>query len=125
MTRWTATKATVAGVCVFVLGQILYVWLAQYELLRLVLLGTPGFAAFVAAYFSPRWKMAVGMSMAIYSAVLGELMAVGYAHFGGHVDQIGGVSATIAILLAYHSAFSFVGCVAGIALSNVGPKGAE
>jgi hypothetical protein len=65
MTRWTVPKASLAGIGVFVVGQVLYVIFSYHELLRLVLLGAPGFAAFVAAYLAPRRKMAVGMSMAI------------------------------------------------------------
>lgn len=118
MIRWTVPKATLAGVGVFVLGQVLYLAFSHYDLLRIVLLGTPGFAAFVAAYLAPRWKVAVGMSMAIYGAVLGELMARGYEQFGGHVDHIGGLVATLLILLAYYGAFCVVGSVAGAFLSR-------
>jgi len=118
MMRWTVPKATLAGIGVFILGQVLYVGFSDHELLRLVLLGTPTFAAFIAAYLAPRWKIVVGMSMAIYGAALGELIARGYEHFGGHVDHIGGLLATLAILLVYHSAFSLVGTVAGAFMSR-------
>lgn len=118
MIRWTAPKATLSGIGVFVLGQVLYLAFSHHELLRIVLLGTPGFAAFVAAYLAPRWKMVVGMSMAIYGAVLGELMARGYEYFGGHADHIGGLVATLLILLAYYGAFSVVGSVTGVFLSR-------
>lgn len=56
--------------------------------------------------------------MAIYGTALGELMARVYEHFGGHVDQIGGLLATLVILLAYHSVFSMVGSVGGYLLSR-------
>lgn len=118
MIRWTILKATLAGIGVFVLGQVLYFGFSHYELLRTILLGTSAFSAFVAAYFSPRLKIAVGMSMSIYSAVLGELMPNIYEHFGGHVDQIGGLVVTFVILLAYHLPLSIVGGVAGYFLSR-------
>ena len=111
-------KASLAGIAVFVLGNMLHLAFSHHELLRLLLLGTPGFAAFVAAYWAPRWKMTVGMSMAIYGTVLGESMARVYEHFGGHVDHIGGVVATLLILLAYYGAVSVVGSLAGVFLSK-------
>lgn len=120
MIQWTVPKATLAGIGVFVFGQVLYVGFSHQELLRLVLLGTPGFAAFVAAYLAPRWKIVVGMSMAIYGAVLGELMARVYEYFGGHVDQIGGLLATLVILLVYYLALSLMGSVGGYFLSRKG-----
>ena len=109
---------TLAGIGVFVLGQMAYFEFSHHELLRLLLLGTPGFAAFVAAYLAPRWKIVVGMSMAIYGAVLGESMARSYEYFGGHVDRIGGLLATLAILLAYNGTLSIVGSAAGAFLSR-------
>lgn len=118
MIRWSVPKASLAGIAVFVLGDALYLAFSHYELLRFVLLGTPGFAAFVAAYWAPRWKMAVGMSMAIYGAVLGELMARVHEYLGGHVDHIGGLAATLLILLVYYAAVSAVGGFAGAFLSN-------
>lgn len=118
MIQWSVLKASLAGVAVFVLGNMLYLAFSHHELLRLLLLGTPGFAAFVAAYWAPRWKMAVGMSMAVYGAVLGELMARVYESFGGHVDHIGGVMATLLILLGYYGAVSVVGSLAGVFLSK-------
>lgn len=121
MIRWSVPKASLAGIAVFVLGDALYLAFSHYELLRLVLLGTPGFAAFVAAYWTPRWKIAVGMSMAIYGAVLGELMARVYEYSGGHVDHIGGLAATLLILLAYYGAISIVGSMAGAFLSKRQP----
>jgi hypothetical protein len=118
MIRSTIPRASLAGIGVFVLGQVLYVIYSHHELLRLVLLGTPGFSAFVAAFLAPRRKMLVGLSMAVYGAVLGELMARVYEYFGGHVDHIGGVVATFVILLVYHGALAVVGSVAGILISR-------
>lgn|SRR5574340_304187 len=118
MIRWSVPKASLAGIAVFVLGDALYLAFSHYELLRLVLLGTPGFAAFAAAYWAPRWKMAAGMSMAAYGAALGELMARVYEYSGGHVDHIGGLAATLLILLAYYGVASVVGSLAGAFLSN-------
>lgn len=111
-------RASLAGIAVFVVGNTLYLAFSHYELLRLVLLGTPGFAAFVAAYWAPRWKMAVGMSMAVYGVVLAELMARVYEYLGGHVDHIGGLTATLLILLAYYGAVSVVGSLAGAFMSK-------
>ena len=118
MIRWSVPKASLTGIAVFVLGNGLYLAFSHHELLRLVLLGTPGLAAFAAAYWAPRWKMAVGMSMAVYGVALGELMARVYEYFGGHVDHIGGLAATLLILLAYYGAISVVGSLAGAFLSN-------
>lgn len=118
MIQWTVLKATLAGIGVFVAGQALYLALTHHELLRVVLLGTPGFAAFTTAYLAPRWKVVVGTSMAVYEAVLGELMARGYEHFGGQVDHIGGLVATFLILLAYDAVLGVVGSVAGAFLSR-------
>lgn len=118
MISWSVPKASLVGIAVFVLGNGLYLAFSHYELLRLVLLGTPGFAAFAAAYWAPRWKMAVGISMAVYGAALGELMARVYEYLGGHVDHIGGLAATLLILLAYYGAISIVGSLAGTFLSK-------
>jgi hypothetical protein len=118
MMHWTAPKAALAGVSVFVLGQVMYYGFSHHELLRLVLLGTPGFAAFVAAYFAPRRKIAIGMSMALYGAVVGQLMTSGYEYLGGYVDHIGGVLETFVILLSYYLVLSLIGSVTGYFLSR-------
>lgn len=118
MIQWSVLKASLAGVVVFLLGNMLYLAFSYHELLRLLLLGTPGFSAFVAAYLAPRWKMAVGMSMAIYGAVFGELMARVFEYFGGHVDHIGGLVATLIILLTYYGVVSVIGSFAGVFLSK-------
>lgn len=118
MIQWSVLKASLAGVAVFVLGNMLSLAFSHHEIPRLLLLGTPGFAAFIAAYWAPRWKMTAGMSMAIYGAVLGELMARVYEYFGGHVDHLGGVVTTLFIFLAYYGAVSVVGSLAGVFLSK-------
>ena len=50
--------------------------------------------------------------------MLGELMARVYQHFGGYVDQIGGVLATFIILITYNAALSIVGSMGGVFLSR-------
>ena len=125
MIYWSVLEASLAGVAVIMLGNMSYLALSYYELPRLLLLGTPGLAAFVAAYWSPRWKMAVGMSMAVYGAVLGELIACVYEHFGGRLDHIGGVVATLFILLVYNSGLSVIGSFMGIFFSKKGQRPAR
>jgi hypothetical protein len=121
MIRWSVPKASLAGITVFVLGDALYLAFSHYELLRLVLLCTPGFAAFAAAYWAPRWKMMVGMSMAIYGTAIGELMARVFEYFGGHVDRVGGLAATLLILLVYYGVLGLLGSMAGAFLSKKQP----
>jgi hypothetical protein len=118
MTHWTSPKAVLAGLSVFVLGQAMYYCFVHHELLRLVLLGTPSFAAFVAAYLAPNRKIAIGMSMAVYGAIIGQLMAIGYEYLGGYVDHIGGVLETFVILLSYYLVLSLIGSVVGYFLSR-------
>ena len=120
--RWTVLKAVLAGIGVLALGQMLYVGVLvkinQYELLRFVLLSFPALAAFIAAYLAPSRKLAVGISMAIFAASIGMLSAFGYEYFGLHVDHIGGLLATFLFLLAYSTACSVVGTLAGYFLSR-------
>ena len=124
-TPWTTQRAALAGTGVLILGQVLFFGLSQHEPLRLILLSTPALAAFVAAYFAPRWKILVGLSMAVVGAAIGELMARAYEYLGGHVDHIGGMLATLLVLLAYNGVLSSVGSVAGAFLSRKRSKHAK
>ena len=83
-----------------------------------MLLGTPSFAAFVAAYLAPRRKVVIGMTMAVYGVIFGQLMTTVYEHLGGYVDHIGGILETSIILLGYYLILSLVGSVAGYFLSR-------
>jgi hypothetical protein len=111
-----------AGISVLILAQVLYVGvllkISHHELLRLILLVVPGLAAFAAAYLAPRRKLLVGLSMAIYGAVIGVLSALGYESLGLHVDRIGGAWTTFTILLVYYLVLSFVGSMGGYFLSR-------
>ncbi len=122
MIRSTVVKAILAGICILILGQMLYIGVLvkinQHELLRLVLLAFPTFAAFIAAYLAPRSKLIVGISMAIFGASISMLSAFTYEYFGFHVDHIGGILVTFLILLAYNAAFCVVGTLAGYFLSR-------
>lgn len=122
MISWTVPKAMAAGISVLIFAQIMYVGVMvsdnQYELLRLILLIFPCVSAFVATYFAPRWKLAVGFSMAIFGASIGMLSAYVYEHFGLHVDQIGGHLVTFLVLLVYDAVLSIIGSVAGYTLSG-------
>lgn len=118
MTHWTTPRASLAGISVFVLGQALYVAFSNHEPLRLILLCTPGFAALISAYLAPHWKIFIGMSMAIYGTMIGELMACIYEYFGGHVDHIGDTVATFIILFTYNTILSIIGSILGIVLSQ-------
>jgi hypothetical protein len=122
MIHWTAQRAVLAGIGVLILAQLLYIGVLlkinHHELLRWILLGAPGLAAFIAAYSAPNRKLLIGLSMALYGALIGMLSAIGYEYFGLHVDRIGGLFATFMILLAYYAALSIVGSVAGLFLSR-------
>ena len=122
MTRSTVQRALLAGIGVLVLAHVLYagvlIKVSYHEFLRWILLGAPGFAACIAAYMSPSRKLLMGISMALYGAVIGMLSAVGYEYFGLHVDRIGGPLATFVILFAYDAALSVVGSVVGVFLSH-------
>lgn len=122
MIRWTVPKATMVGIGLLVLAQLLYVGvllkIEYHEFLRLILLGAPGFAAFAAAYLAPCRKLLVGISMALYGAIVAMLSAYIYEQFGLHVDRIGGLSATFVILLAYYAALSVVGGAVAVFLSR-------
>ena len=122
MINWTLPKAITVGICVFIFAQIMYVGvlvkISHYEILRLILLGSPGFAAFVTAYFAPHQKVVTGTFMAIPGTVIAMLAAFGYEYFGLHVDQIGGLMATFVILITYHAALCVVGSFAGYFLSS-------
>lgn len=122
MMHRTISKATLAGIGVLILAQALYIGvlvkITHHELLRLLLLIAPSLAAFIAAYLAPRRKLLVGLSMALYGAVIGVLSAFWYESFGLHVDRIGGVWATFLILLVYYLALSLVGGAGGYFLSR-------
>jgi hypothetical protein len=117
MIRQTATKAIVIGVAVLVLANAL--WLAVllevkfHELLRIALLGFPSPAAFLVAYLAPRGKIVLGMSMALWGAIIGVLSTSIYDHLGVPVDHIGGPVAVFFVLLAYQLAYCTVGSVIG------------
>ena len=111
MTHWTTPRASLAGISVFVA-------FSNHEPLRLILLCTPGFAALISAYLAPHWKIFIGMSMAIYGTIIGELMACIYEYFGGHVDHMGDTVATFIILFTYNTILSIIGSILGIVLSQ-------
>lgn len=123
MSRVTAARAVLAGIGVLVFAQVLYILVLfqidHYELLRWMLLGAPGLAACITAYLSPNRKLLMGISMALYGAMIGLLSAIGYEYFGLHVDRIGGGLVTFTVLLTYYASLSVVGSVAGIFLSQL------
>lgn len=118
MTHWTLTKAFLAGVFVFIFGLAMSFCFNYDGLLRTVLLGTPAFSAFVAAYLAPSRKIAIGMSMAVFGAVISQLMSVGYEYLGGYVDHIGSVFETYVILLSYNLVLCLIGTAVGYFLSR-------
>lgn len=118
MIRWTSPKAFLAGLLVFVLGQALYYCFVHNELLRLILLGTPAFSAFVSTYLAPYRKIAMGMSMAVFGAIISQLMTVGYEYLGGYADHIGSVFETYVILLSYNLVLCLIGTAVGYFLSR-------
>jgi hypothetical protein len=122
MIRWTILKATLAGICLLIFGQILYIGvlvdIIYHDLLRFMLLFIPVFSAFIASYLAPCRKIVVGISMSIYGAVIGILSAFVYEYFGLHVDHIGGLLSTFVILFAYYVILSIVGSLVGAFLSS-------
>lgn len=126
MSRVTAPRAVLTGIGVLVFAQVLYVGvlikIGHHELLRWILLGAPGFAACITAYLSINRKLLMGVSMALYGVMIGILSTIGYDYFGMHVDRIGGLQTTFAVLLAYYAALSVVGSMAGIFLSRLAKR---
>ena len=120
--RSTVLKATLAGIGVYVLSSILFAGvllkISHHELLRWILYGTPGYAACIAAYLSPKRKLLIGMSMALYGAVMGPLSTPMYEYFGLPVDYIGTPLETFVIYLVYCAIWAVVGSGMGIVLSQ-------
>ena len=122
MTRWTTTRAKAIGITVLILAQVLYLGVLlkveHHELLRVMLLFSPGIAAFATAYLAPNRKVLAGSSMAVWGAGISMVSSVAYEMLGLLLDSIGGPLATFAIILAYYAVLSIVGSVAGHILSR-------
>jgi|ERR1700682_3435624 len=117
MNQPTMTKAVVVGIAVLILANVLWLgvlWEVRfYELVRVTLLIFPSIASFLVAYLAPRRKIVLGISMAVWGAMIGTLATSIYEHFGVPVDQIGGPVMIFFVLLAYQFVFCTVGSVAG------------
>jgi len=117
MMKWTMLKAWLLGAAVLVVAHAMWWGVAagidRAEGLRVILFIFPVLAAFLVTYLSPSRKIALGMSMGIFGAVVGMFAMFLYEQLGYHVDQIGGPIATISILLAVHLAYAFAGTVIG------------
>jgi hypothetical protein len=115
-------KAGMAGIAVLVLAHVLWIGVLLgvkfHEALRIALFFFPSFAAFLTTYLAPRQKILMGLSMAVYGAVIGISSAFVYKYFGGQLDDIGGPLATFMILLTFHGVYSVVGTAAGYSLSR-------
>ena len=110
-------KAFLIGICIYTFGCIIYIVTLGHELIQLIeliLLGTPGFSAFAAVYLSPRYKMAMGLLLAVCQTLTGELMAYIYKSFGGHVDNIGDIFTTLLIVFLYNLILCIIGSVLGL-----------
>lgn len=117
MIKQTVTTTTLIGIAVLVLANVLWLGMAWetkfYESLRVVLLFFPSLAALLVAYLAPRRKILVGISMAVWGALIGTIATSIYDHLGVPVDHIGGPFSLFLILLAYQLAFCTVGSIAG------------
>ena len=126
MIRWSMLKAGMIGISVLILGHVLYflvlVGVRNHELLRVGLLFFPGIAAFATAYFAPRRKILMGISMAIYGAAIAIVSSSIYEFLGFHIDHIGGLFTTFTIILGYYVVFCAVGGLAGYFLARRGLK---
>ena len=111
-----------AGIGVLILGHVLWVGVVldmpYHEWLRLVLLCFPGVAAFFAAYWAPRNKILIGISMAVCGAAIAIVSSAVYESLGFHIDSIGTSMETFLIILIYDAALSVVGTAAGYMLSR-------
>lgn len=122
MSRQTTLRAVAVGISILVLAQVMYlgvlVKVEHHELLRVVLLFSPGVAAFATAFLAPTRKFLAGVSMAVWGTAIALLAAAGYELLGLPVDSIGGPVATMAIVLAYYSLLSILGGAVGHVLSR-------
>jgi hypothetical protein len=118
-TNWTNRKAWLLGAGILVAGHLLWWGVAAAiplgESLRVALFFVPSVAAFLVTYYSPRYKLAMGMSMGVVGAGVGFLATVIYESAGYHIDKIGGPAATLAVLLMFHLAYALAGTAAGYA----------
>lgn len=107
-------KAFLTGISIYTFGCIIYTVTLGHELIQLIeliLLGTPGFSAFAAIYLSPRYKIAMGLLLAICQTLIGQLMAYIYKSFGGHVDNIGDIFTALLIIFLYNLILCIIGSV--------------
>lgn len=122
MMRWTMLRAWMVGISVLILGHVLYflvlLEVRNYELLRVALLFFPSIAAFVTAYFAPRRKILMGISMAVYGAIVVIVSSFVYESLGFHIDHIGGLFTTFIIILSYYVVFCAVGGLTGYFLAQ-------
>lgn len=122
MMRWTMLRAWMVGISVLILGHVLYflvlLEVRNYELLRVALLFFPSIAAFVTAYFAPRRKILMGISMAVYGAIVVMVSSFVYESLGFHIDHIGGLFTTFIIILSYYVVFCAGGGLAGYFLAQ-------
>ena len=115
--NWTPGTAWLSGAALLVLAHVLWWGVASgtdyAQSLRVIIFAIPILAAFVVTYFSPRRKVALGLSMSAVGAVLGMIAMLMYQGLGYHVDQIGGPATTAAVLFAVHVGYATVGTSAG------------
>ncbi|CAK0764911.1 membrane hypothetical protein [Gammaproteobacteria bacterium] len=92
--------------------------IAHHELLDFILIGTPGYAAFVATYLAQSWKIAVGLSMSVCAALVSIVSACLYEYMGFPIDHIGTLWTTFIILLVYYIPMGILGSTLGYVLSR-------
>jgi hypothetical protein len=126
MIRGTMFKASIVGIAVLVLANVLWLGVLLevrfHETLRVALYFFPGFAAFFATYLAPRRKILMGLSMGGYGAVIATLSSFVYKQIGFHIDDIGGPLATFVMLLAYHVVYCVVGTAAGYCVARLNTR---
>lgn len=118
-------KAFLTGISIYTFGCIIYIVTLGHELIQLIeliLLGTPGFSAFVAVYLSPRHKIAMGPLLAVCQTLIGQLMAYFYKSFGGHVDNIGDIFTTLLIIFLYNLTLCVIGSIFGLICGKIYKK---
>lgn len=90
------------------------------EILMLLFWGLPAIAAFLTAYLAPDRKIILGISMALWSAILSGILNIVYESLGNAVD-FSGVSGMLIVIfysLVSNGIFCTLGATLGYFLSR-------
>jgi hypothetical protein len=123
MTR-SLPKIWVAGVAVIALAQVAWFVLLGMQrfsqTLFVLLWVSSGIAALMVAYFSPRRKIVMGLSLSVPTAVLIAVLNYGY-QLTGHASDFPGIRGAVILLtmeFAWNAVICGIGAAAGYFLAR-------